>query len=999
MDEYVENILKKWNLADLVHRFREEEVNEEAFLLLTPDIIKELIPKLGKRAIFTARFNELKQPPQVHNEPIVQDTIDLLITQDNTKQTTHFIEQGPSVSSEFQSVSHITGSTNDCDSPTAKRVGVSSEPTKTHLDEQRPSTSEFVSLSHAPASTSDGETPCAKRIKLESDVFDEFSDSILLEDSSQDSTALLEDENENMDKTLKDPKVPGVEKLRLLLQQSPFARYLLGLNELDRFHRIDITNFVTQYIYNSNPNERIKHAEFKYWAEAIVNLFPSENQLITSDAAIEFYTARLTTRYNYMMKIKKDAKGPVFESASPSRRGKNVGRKESKDEAELQVVEELRRIVGSCFVMRDTLNSRSLTPYQRNVLAAYIVNYLMDKNGGPISIRELELYARAIEQVFPNENASIYFRRKGNCANVNGKLYDRYGYMKRKRSMAQGKPYSDFLDGSTPIGRLREIKTVEEARALWNETHNARKEVTRKVVPIKLFEQYPFLTQPDGYTLFTDDFDQDHPNSIDTFKRYWPDFASAIYRYIEENRVLKGVTEFNTEDSSKPADNFTIVEIMDGAEAFLYSLPSKWVHKNGWNHVGPDIYSKSSEGTDLSFWPNTPAGYRLLERSKEDPNATLVRDCLAPCRCKIKKSNFTTYEEACLEQQMMEMDNSVEKHDLHQQEHQHKLKSFEVANMSNENDTEKLNLLQAIDVISRKESASAQVSLTSSLESTVNALQAKVSQISAEFDAFKALVKAELAASFQKRTHSEPERVATQAPQQTITMPPAPSIASSIIPTVQNPTIPIVPVLPVNRNTTEGQQAVPPLVPVKNLEDLEALQERARDERFVESVVHSLGIVHGQGRSVGNGWTVSLQTVDYFFDRAFLLRCSWTGSGRNKEKDGARISKIAFHKYDKVIGLFYRVIVYSDPMFTFNDCMKFLHRCIRNAKARAAESKRMRLSVARNRKKRSDGIDGFGQMLQMDTSHLEQPEEYYYQVEPLVKDEYVEDNASRFDDL
>ncbi|XP_062541876.1 uncharacterized protein LOC134209873 isoform X2 [Armigeres subalbatus] len=548
MDEYVENILKKWNLADLVHRFREEEVNEEAFLLLTPDIIKELIPKLGKRAIFTARFNELKQPPQVHNEPIVQDTIDLLITQDNTKQTTHFIEQGPSVSSEFQSVSHITGSTNDCDSPTAKRVGVSSEPTKTHLDEQRPSTSEFVSLSHAPASTSDGETPCAKRIKLESDVFDEFSDSILLEDSSQDSTALLEDENENMDKTLKDPKVPGVEKLRLLLQQSPFARYLLGLNELDRFHRIDITNFVTQYIYNSNPNERIKHAEFKYWAEAIVNLFPSENQLITSDAAIEFYTARLTTRYNYMMKIKKDAKGPVFESASPSRRGKNVGRKESKDEAELQVVEELRRIVGSCFVMRDTLNSRSLTPYQRNVLAAYIVNYLMDKNGGPISIRELELYARAIEQVFPNENASIYFRRKGNCANVNGKLYDRYGYMKRKRSMAQGKPYSDFLDGSTPIGRLREIKTVEEARALWNETHNARKEVTRKVVPIKLFEQYPFLTQPDGYTLFTDDFDQDHPNSIDTFKRYWPDFASAIYRYIEENRVLKGVTEFNTED-------------------------------------------------------------------------------------------------------------------------------------------------------------------------------------------------------------------------------------------------------------------------------------------------------------------------------------------------------------------------------------------------------------------------------------------------------------------
>lgn len=118
-----------------------------------------------------------------------------------------------------------------------------------------------------------------------------------------------------------------------------------------------------------------------------------------------------------------------------------------------------------------------------------------------IPLQELELYAKAIEQIFPNENASIYFRRKGECARVNGKLFDRYGYMKRKRSLAQGKSYNDFLDSNTPIGKLWEIKTVDEARALWNETYKARKEVSKKVVPAKLFEQFPFLAQPDGYTL------------------------------------------------------------------------------------------------------------------------------------------------------------------------------------------------------------------------------------------------------------------------------------------------------------------------------------------------------------------------------------------------------------------------------------------------------------------------------------------------------------------
>lgn len=115
--------------------------------------------------------------------------------------------------------------------------------------------SECVAI-QTPAGPSASEVDCDdepsnKRIKLESLEVDDYGDSILLEDSSQDSESLMVETNYSMNKTMEDPLVPGVEKLRLLLQQSPFARYLLGLNELDKSNRTDLTNVVVQYMYSN----------------------------------------------------------------------------------------------------------------------------------------------------------------------------------------------------------------------------------------------------------------------------------------------------------------------------------------------------------------------------------------------------------------------------------------------------------------------------------------------------------------------------------------------------------------------------------------------------------------------------------------------------------------------------------------------------------------------------------------------------------------------------
>ncbi|XP_065093749.1 uncharacterized protein LOC135714338 isoform X2 [Ochlerotatus camptorhynchus] len=553
MDEFVENTLKKWNLSDLVERFRDEEVNEEAFLLLTPDIIKELIPKLGRRAIFTARFTELKKSLQSTEEQSSS------IASPSPAPLDPKLQQPPTSAATFSITEISTPNTENNDKQFEK-----------YFLEQLTSTSSTttpvcVSVPNAAlqdTSPSDADDdPIAKRIKLEAIEADEYGDSILLEDSSQDSLSLLVESDRSMNQMMNDPAVPGSEKLRLLLSQSPMTRNLIGLNELDKCQRIDLTNVVVHYIVSRErgitPTRRAKRDTFNYWADAIVVLFPHERKT-TYFCGMDGLTGKLQQRYSNMMRNKRNESmtHQRDHGEGSSQQNSNEPNEEctQPDDSSLitheeqRVVDELRRIVSSCFVMRDTLHAKTLTPNQRNILTANIINYLMDKNGGPIPILELEWYAKAIEKIFPNENASIYFRRQGNYARVNGKLFDRYGYMKRKRSLAQGKSYNDFLDSSTPIGQMWEMKTVEEARALWNETHKARKEVTRKAVPAKLYEKFPFLSQPDGYSLFLDDFNQDHPDAIDTFKQNWPEFASNIYRYIEENNFLLSVTEFSTHD-------------------------------------------------------------------------------------------------------------------------------------------------------------------------------------------------------------------------------------------------------------------------------------------------------------------------------------------------------------------------------------------------------------------------------------------------------------------
>lgn len=171
-----------------------------------------------------------------------------------------------------------------------------------------------------------------------------------------------------------------------------------------------------------------------------------------------------------------------------------------------------------------------------------------------------------------------------------------------------------------------------------------------------------------------------------------------------------------------------------------------------------------------------------------------------------------------------------------------------------------------------------------------------------------------------------------------------------------------------------------PLKPVESLEELELLEKNSSNEQFVAGIIHHFGSMHGKDRYVGEGGTVCLQIIDYFFQREFLLNCSWTGTTRNKNSDEVIVSKIAFHKFDGVITLFHKVVMFSDPSYTLVQCQKFLHRCLRNAKQRFEEIKGTRAPVARKRRKRNDHRSD---LRSMDEEEEKQDEED----DPLV--EYV----------
>uniref|UniRef100_A0A2S2NVE9 SAM domain-containing protein n=1 Tax=Schizaphis graminum TaxID=13262 RepID=A0A2S2NVE9_SCHGA len=93
MDDFTETLLKEWGSEcgiddNTINIFKDEEIDKKAFLSLTEDMIKELIPKIGKRAKFVQKLEKFKRTTlEVFQENNVQP---LILPPVNTNESDKF---------------------------------------------------------------------------------------------------------------------------------------------------------------------------------------------------------------------------------------------------------------------------------------------------------------------------------------------------------------------------------------------------------------------------------------------------------------------------------------------------------------------------------------------------------------------------------------------------------------------------------------------------------------------------------------------------------------------------------------------------------------------------------------------------------------------------------------------------------------------------------------------------------------------------------------------
>ncbi|XP_035773681.1 uncharacterized protein LOC118456740 isoform X1 [Anopheles albimanus] len=150
-------------------------------------------------------------------------------------------------------------------------------------------------------------------------------------------------------------------------------------------------------------------------------------------------------------------------------------------------------------------------------------------------------------------------------------------------------------------------------------------------------------------------------------------------------------------------------------------------------------------------------------------------------------------------------------------------------------------------------------------------------------------------------------------------------------------------------DTTEIEAVAPPITalikPAKRKEDLDELEDKAKDKQYSTLITQAVGRLLGFNRQ-GEGASVCHQIVDYFFDRQFLIECSWSGESRHLGRPYRGIRKIALSSYKHVIELFHACVCVSDDTFTQNQCVKFLRLCLQYSTIRV-KAKRKRKPVAR----------------------------------------------------
>ncbi|XP_050087029.1 uncharacterized protein LOC126572050 [Anopheles aquasalis] len=133
------------------------------------------------------------------------------------------------------------------------------------------------------------------------------------------------------------------------------------------------------------------------------------------------------------------------------------------------------------------------------------------------------------------------------------------------------------------------------------------------------------------------------------------------------------------------------------------------------------------------------------------------------------------------------------------------------------------------------------------------------------------------------------------------------------------------------------------LKPIQSKEELDELERKAKDQEYRNSVIQAAGRISGYDRK-GEGESICFQMIDYFFDRKFLMECSWLGR-RQRRVNGEVNKKIALIEYGNTMKLFHECISISDETFTQFHCYNFVRVKILRRSFRRVFAKKTKIPV------------------------------------------------------
>ncbi|XP_049533488.1 uncharacterized protein LOC125949996 isoform X2 [Anopheles darlingi] len=123
------------------------------------------------------------------------------------------------------------------------------------------------------------------------------------------------------------------------------------------------------------------------------------------------------------------------------------------------------------------------------------------------------------------------------------------------------------------------------------------------------------------------------------------------------------------------------------------------------------------------------------------------------------------------------------------------------------------------------------------------------------------------------------------------------------------------------------------ITPARCKEDLDDLEAKAKDKQFVNLVAHTFAREFGYNRQ-GEGAQLFPLIIHYFFDKDFLMDCTWSGIHREtiKYMPQGTIPSTPIFIYSNLRELIHACVSISDETFTQAQCVAMLRANLRSSR-------------------------------------------------------------------